>query len=295
MKRFENKRDGVFTFADLRRPSAKAGYWAMFGILVLVVLVCLLPPLWLLISSFKTPTELMQIPPTLFPEEFRISKLGEAWNKLQFLQNYINTLILAAGSVICAVVINGLSGYVLGCLKPRGSKVVFNIILWTMMMPATLSMVPLFKNFISFPVLGINLTNTFVPMWICAGAGAFNILLFKNSFEGLPPSLIEAARLDGCNNVSIFSRIVLPLSVPIIVVVCIFTVNATWGDFLLPYLILTDADKQTVMIAIFKASTKLQLDQRLMSLVFAILPPVVLFFIFQKHIIVGVTLGGIKE
>ncbi len=295
MKRFEEKRDGVLTFADLRRPRAKIGYWIMFVMLLVVALICLIPPLWLFLSSFKTSTELMQIPPTLFPETFSLSKVVTIWKKQQFLKTYANTMILAAGSVVSAVVINGLAGYVLGCLKPKGSKTVFTIILWTMLMPTTLSMVPLYKNFISFPILGINLTNTFVPMWLCAGASAFNILLFKNAFESIPPSLLEAARLDGCGNVGIFTRIVLPLSLPIIMVVSIFTVNGTWGDFLLPYLVLTDSNKQTVMISIYKFSSALPLDERLMSLVFAILPPSILFFFFQKHIMSGATMGSIKE
>ena len=117
----------------------------------------------------------------------------------------------------------------------------------------------------------------------------------RSQTEAALRELLEAARLDGCGNVSIFTKIVLPLSVPIIMVVSIFTVNATWGDFLLPYLILTDSDKETVMISIFKSSSILPIDERLMSLVFAILPPAILFFFFQKHIIAGATMGGIKE
>ena len=295
MKRFKEKREGVLSFADLRRPSARVGYWIMFAFLLLVAMICLLPVLWLFISSFKSTEELMQIPPSLFPEKFSFSKLIETWKKQNFLQAYGNTLILAAGSVVCSVVINGLAGYVIGCLKPRGTKLVFTIILWTMLLPSTLSMVPLFKNFIKFPIFGINLTNTFVPMWMCSGASAFNVLLFKNAFESIPTSLIDAARLDGCGNMRIFFRIVLPLSIPTIMVVCIFSVNATWGDFLLPYLILTDADKQTVMISIYKATSVLKMDERLITLVFAILPPTILFLVFQKRIVAGATAGGIKE
>ena len=86
MKRFEEKRDGVLTFADLRRPRAKIGYWIMFVMLLVVALICLIPPLWLFLSSFKTSTELMQIPPTLFPETFSLSKVATIWKTQQFLK-----------------------------------------------------------------------------------------------------------------------------------------------------------------------------------------------------------------
>ncbi|WP_320986845.1 carbohydrate ABC transporter permease, partial [Hungatella effluvii] len=135
------------------------------------------------------------------------------------------------------------------------------------------------------------------PMWLCAGANAFNILLFKNSFDSLPVSLVEAARLDGCGRIKVFSRIILPLSKPIIAVVAIFTVNSAWGDFLLPYLVLPSRSRQTVMLQLYNAqsSYSFPLDQQLVSIVFAIFPPIIIFFIFQKYIMGGATLGGVKE
>jgi multiple sugar transport system permease protein len=295
MSRFSEKNTDIFNFMDLKRPLGKIGYWVMFAFLILVAMICFLPPLWVIISSFKSPEELMKVPSTLLPSHFRLSKITEIWNKLGYMKYYANTLFLAAGSVFFAVVVNGLTGYVLSCLKPKGSHLIFSLIVWTMLMPNTLSMAPLFKNMVNFPIFHFNLTNTFWPMWICSGAGAFNILLFKNSFDSLPDSLIEAAHLDGCGNIGIFRRIVLPLSIPIIVVVCIFTVNATWGDFLLPYLVLTDPLKYTVMVHVYTAKDSMALDVQLMSLVFTIIPPIILFFVFQRYIIAGAMMGGIKE
>jgi multiple sugar transport system permease protein len=280
---------------DLKSHKGIAVYWLMFAILALMALICFLPPLWVIISSFKSPEELMKVPASLLPEKFDFNKVIDTWNKLGYLRYYWNTAVLAAGSVFFAVMVNGLAGYVLSCLKPKGSHLVLSLIIWTMLMPNTLSMVPLFKNMVDLPLIHISLINTFWPMWICAGAGAFNTLLFKNSFDSIPESLIEAAKLDGCSNLRIFTRIVLPLSIPIIMVVCIFTVNGAWGDFLLPYLVLTEPDKFTVMVHVFTAKTVMALDVQLLSLVFAIMPPIVLFFVFQRYIIAGATMGGVKE
>lgn len=295
MKKFTDKGTGALLSMDMRSAASKWIYWSIFALLMLLALICLLPPLWVFLSSMKSIKEITRIPPSILPERFDFGKFVDVWKLLHFEVYYLNTLVLAAGSVLFAVVFNGITGYVLSCLKPRGTALILSLVMWTMLLPNTLSMVPLFKNMISLPILGINLTNTYWPMWLVAGANAFNILLFKNFFDGIPISLVEAARLDGCGRISIFSRIILPLSLPIIAVVAIFTVNGTWSDFLLPYLVLNKRSMYTVMIQIYNTSGTLALDQQLVSLVFAIIPPVVIFFIFQKYIMGGITVGGVKE
>lgn len=297
MSRFSEKNTGVLSAMDMHRPGNKLIYWTIFALLLLLALVCLLPPLWIILSSFKTTKELMQIPPQLLPSEISFKKFAEVWELVGFTRYYLNTILLAAGSVVFAVILNGIAGYVISALKPRGSAAILTAIIWTMLLPSTLSIVPLFKNMIHLPILGLNLSNTYWPMWLCAGANAFNILLFKNSFDNIPISLVEAARLDGCGRIGVFARIILPLSKPIISVVSIFTVNGAWGDFLLPYLMISDRKKQTVMIQIYnsQASQNFPIDHQLVSIVFAIIPPILIFFFFQKFIMGGATLGGVKE
>ncbi len=294
---FSNKDSGALNYMDMNYLSNQILYWTIFGILLLVALICIFPPMWILLSSFKTPKELMQIPPELLPNEFSLAKFVEVWNKLKFGKYYINTIILAGGSILFSVVFNGITGYVISCLKPRGAALMITLVTWTMLLPNTLSMVPLFKNMIDLPILGVNLSNTYWPMWLCAGANAFNILLFKDFFDGISVSLVEAARLDGCGRLRIFFNIVLPLSKPIIAVVSIFALIGAWGDFLLPYLILNDRNKQTIMLQLYMTQTtdSFPLDQQLVSIVFAIFPPILIFFIFQKYILGGATIGGVKE
>lgn len=280
---------------DLKAARNRVLYWVMFALLMILALICLLPLLWILLSSFKTPKEMLQIPPTLFPSTIDIHKLGYAWELLDFSRYYLNSLAVAAGAVVFTIVCNGLAGFVISRLRPAGSRVFFLLMLWTMMLPHTLNLVPLFKTMIKFPIFGFNLTNTYWPMWLVSGASAFNVILFKGFFDGIPSSLIDAARLDGCGNLQLFNRVVLPLSVPILAVMTIFTVNGAWGDFLLPYLILKTPQRYTVMVELFSAKgSSISMDIQMMMLIFVVIPPLIIFMLFQKYIMTGFTLSGIK-
>lgn len=296
-KRFQEKESGVLNSMDMKNRKNKVIYWGIFVILFLVALVCILPPLWIMISSFKSTKELLQIPPKLFPEKWDFNKFKELWNSLEFGKYYINTIIIAIGSIVFSIVCNGLAGYVLACLKPKAASLYTTVILWTMLLPNTLSIVAIFRNIVDFPILGLNLTNTYWPMWFLCGANAFQILLYKNYFEDISGALVEAARLDGCNRIKIFTKIILPLSKSIVAVDAIFTLNGVWGDFLIPYITLSDRKKKTVMLAIYSMSggTTYSIDQQLVGIVFAILPPIIIFFFLQKYIMGGVNIGGVKE
>lgn len=296
MSRFQDKTSGVINWMDLKKPAIKLLYWSMFAIILIIALVCLIPPIWIMISSMKDIKEYFQIPPTIIPRSFHPEKLVETWNMLSFGKYYVNSIALCAGAVVFTIFFNGSMGYVLSRLKPKGSPIIFMLILWTMMLPNSVSMVPLFKNFVDFPILHINLTNTFWPLWLMAGANAFFVLVFKSFFDGIPKSLIEAARLDGCSNLGIFYKVMLPLSKPVMIVATIFTVNNTWGEFLWTYLILKDSSKYSVMVKIFTmvGPSGMSQDIVMVALIFALIPPVILFMFFQKHIMQGFTLSGIK-
>jgi multiple sugar transport system permease protein len=297
MSRFGEKNTGIINYMDLRHPGVKFLYWVLFAFMLIVAFMCFAPPIWVLLSSMKDIKEFFMVPPTIIPKTFHPEKLIETWNKMNFFRYYINTFEVAAGTITVSIICNGLAGYVLSRLKPRGSSVIFMLMLWSMMLPNSVSMVPLFKNIVSFPIIGVNLTNTFIPMWLMAGANAFYVIVFKSFFDGIPKSLIEAARLDGCSDLGIFSRIVLPLSKPVMMVIVIFSLNATWGDFFWPYLVLKDTKMYTVMVKIFtmKGNGGYSMDLQMVALTFAIIPPAILFIFFQKYIMQGFTLSGIKE
>ena len=219
------------------------------------------------------------------------------WNNLEFARYYLNTIIVIVGSVLFSVLCNGLAGYVLSSLKPKGSVLYGTIIMWTMLFPSSMTFIAVFQNMVDLPILHINLSNTYWPMWFGSGANAFQLLLYKNYFDSISKSLIEAATIDGAGKFNIFSKIILPLGRPIIAVDAIFTVATCWGDFLLPYLILSDDKKKTIMLAIYNMSVgqKYSIDEQLVGIVFAIVPPIIIFFFLQKYIMGGLKLGGVKE
>lgn len=294
-KKIAQEFTGIIGAIDYKKPSIKIIYWGIYAVCILTCLICILPPLWIMLSSFSDIKDLLAVPPSIIPKSFHPEKLVEAWRKLDFFKYYMNTFVLVIGDLAFAILINGLAGYVISRLKPKGSTLVFTLILWTMMMPNSLNMIPLYGTFLNFPLIHMNLTNTYWPMWLMSGANPFNILMFKSFFDGIPHAYIEAARIDGCSNLGIFRKIILPLSKPIIMVISIFTVTASWDNFLWPYLILKNEELYTVAVKIFAMkSVGFPLDLHLMALLFAILPPLILFVFFQKHIMTGFALGGVK-
>ena len=254
-----------------------------------IIIVCLFPAIWVFLAGFKDIASFRKNT-TLLPDHYDFSVFIQTWKDLHFGKYYINSVIVVAGSVLCAVIFNGLLAYVLAILKPRGTKIINGLVMWSLLIPAVTSVVALFVN-----INRIGLNGRFIPLWLAFGANAFYVLLFKSFFEELPKDLFEAARLDGCSNLRIFFSIVLPLSKPIIMVVAIFAVTAAWSDFLLPYLVLNGSGKETVMVAMFSFRTSNATDVEVLRAVFfSIVPPTLLFLVFQKQITNNAATGAIK-
>lgn len=290
----KEKATGFINAIERKNIKAKIVYWAMFAFLVIVSLICILPPIWIFVSSFKDTAEFLSLPPTLLPKHVNLSKLAAVWTKASLGKAYIATCEMVVGDLFFCLTICCLAGYMLSRLKPKGHKILFTIIFWTMLLPTSMNMVPLFATFVDFPILHVNLTDSFLPMWIMSGANAFNILLFKSFFDSISISYLEAARIDGCSEFGIFSKIILPLSKPIVMTVSIFTVNATWGSFLWPYLLIKKTNMKPLGVVVYGLKDLLSVDEYMMSLIFVIVPPVIFFLLFQKYIMEGMMIGGIK-
>lgn len=290
MGKLNEKSFGIITQFDLRKPSVKVLYCVFFVICFVIVLFALAPALWLFINSVRNIQDFANAT-TLWPEKFDFQGFADAWNAMNFIRYYMNSLFVVIGCVICAVVFNGLLAYAIAMIKPKGYKIVNTLVLWSLMIPATTSIVPLFVN-----INNLGLTGTYWPLWLSIGANAFYVTLYKSFYESLPFALIEAARLDGCSDLQIFFRIVLPLSGSINVVIIMYAITAAWSDFLLPYLVLRKPEMQTVMVKLFTLQQDKQSDpmEVLRAVVFSVIPPVILFVIFQKQITEGVALSGIK-
>lgn len=291
--------EGAVRPYDLRKTGVRAGYIVMTILCILMAVIALAPVLWVVLSGFKDLKEFTRgikaadkhYYQHLLPQSFSLAGYIETWNEMKYIRYYINSLIVVAGSVVAAVMFNGLMAYGLSRLKPRGWKVIYALVMATLMLPATTSVVPLFIN-----ITKLGLNGSFVPLWLMMGANAFYVVLFKNFYDAMPTSLLEAARLDGCSNWQLFFRIVLPLSMPINMVIVIYAVNAAWSDFLLPYLLLGGTKLETVMVRMFTYRTSDRVNNMdiIRAIVFAIIPPIILFIVFQRQITQNVMSSGIK-
>lgn len=303
-KLYKNKTDGVLRAYDMR--SGRNRIWAIVILLicVLMVAVVLFPVIWVTLSGFKDVKEFAR-GTQIWPSSFSFDEYIKTWNLLKFSRYYVNSLVLVVGAMICAVLFNGLLAYVLAILKPRGHKIIFSLVMATMLIPPTTSIVAQYVNinnvlaWLSGVFHVANYQKTILPMlplWLIYGANAFWLILFKQFFEGLPKEYFEAARIDGCTDLGIFWRIVLPLSKPILIVVAIFAATAAWSDFLLPNLVLGNGPWKTVMARLFdfKSTINVRPTDIVRAVVFSIVPPMVLFAFFQKQITKGVAGGGIK-
>ncbi len=299
MKRFTSKSDGSVRGYDLRKRPVQVGYILMALVCIIALVVCALPLIWVILAGFKENKEFVRgvkgldnkYRPQFLPVSFSLEGYAQTWREMKFYRFYLNSLWVVLGSTISAVVFNGLIAYVISRLKPWGHKVVYGLIMGSLMLPATTSLVPLFMNITNLGMIG-----SFLPLWLAIGANAFYVVLFKNFYDSMPSSLMEAARLDGCNDLSLFYRIVVPLSMPINIVILIYAVNAAWSDFLLPYLVLGNTPLETVMVRLFTYRTSDRVNDMdvIRAIVFAIIPPILLFIAFQRKLTQNVISIGIK-
>jgi multiple sugar transport system permease protein len=166
--------------------------------------------------------------------------------------------------------------------------------LLTLMIPPTVLLLPAYLTVQNLPIFHVNLLNTPWAIWLPAAANGFNIFLLKRFFDSIPSELLEAASIDGASPVRILWSIVLPISRPIIGVVSIFAVVNVWKDFVWPLLVLPDTNKMPVSVAISQLSQQMPQNVLIAALVIASLPAIVVFFIFQRNIMAGLTAGSLK-
>ncbi len=289
-------RNGLISDIGYKELPNKIIYWTIIALLCILAIICILPVVWVLVSSLKSIDEFYSVPPTLWPKTFHFETIPELFSKYNFTNLYINTIINCVGVIAFSVIVNGLMGYALSKMRVKGGKIVFLVILSTYMLPTTVCMVPIYKNIIDFPVLGINLLNTNWPMWLMAGANAYYVIIFKSFFDDIPQSLLEAGELDGCSELRKFTKIVFPLSMPIISTMVILSFSGAWGNFFWPYMVLRESNIQTIMVKIYtmQQDNTIGINTLLLAISFSIIPPAILFVIFQKKIMNGFVMSGIK-
>jgi multiple sugar transport system permease protein len=283
----------------LKRPAGRVIYWTVFALLLVLTLVTFGPLYWMFTSALKTSIEIFQSPPTFWPLHAAWNNYATAWNVLQYPLYFGNTLILAAGAVVLQLLVSATAAFALSKLRPAGKGMIQFVFFSTLMVPPVVYLIPQFVNISSLPLIHVSLINNWAGVWLPEAASALNILILKSFFDTIPTELTDAARLDGANGWQVFSRIMLPLSRPALAVVTIFTVVASWKDFLWPLLVLFNPERQPLSVAIFheagiNSTYPVPFNYLMAGLVLASIPPILLFLLFQRQIIRGVNLTGLK-
>ena len=283
----------------LKRPAGRVIYWTVFALLVVSTLITFGPLYWMFSSALKSSIEIFQNPPTFWPLHPAWNNYASAWNVLQYPLYFGNTLILAAGAVVLQLLVSATAAFALSKLRPAGKGIIQFVFFSTLMVPPVVYLIPQFVNISDLPLIHVSLINNWAGVWLPEAASALNILILKSFFDTIPTELTDAARLDGANGWQLFSRVMLPLSRPALAVVTIFTVVASWKDFLWPLLVLSNPDIQPLSVAIFheagiNSNFPLPFNYLMAGLVLASIPPILLFLLFQRQIIRGVNLTGLK-
>lgn len=302
MKKVTNKTAGVLSAVDLKKPMGKVLYGLLILFLISVTLLAIVPCIWAILTAFKDIDEIYSSV-SFFPQKMSFelikTRISESWRLLDIGVPVLNTIIQSLGSLVVQVIACGFGGYALSKIKPKGAALIFTLVVWTMMMPGQIRMVPNYISYLHFPFaadvgVGINLLDTFWPLWLSAGTDAFSVLLYKNAFDGLSNTYVEAAKLDGCTNYGIFFKIMLPLSTPIFIYQAIGVLSGAWSDFFMPSLIYNKIRVMPLEIHRLSSNPTVKMNTYFMALIFASIPSFLIFFFFQKRILGGITVGGVK-
>ncbi|MGP4039641.1 carbohydrate ABC transporter permease [Gracilibacillus sp. D59] len=249
-----------------------------------------LPFIWMILSSFKTEREVLQIPPTLFPRNPTFQNYLELFQSLNFDVYLVNTLIIVFFSMV-GLLLNTMAGYGFGKFEFRGKEIWFMVVLVTMMLPGQITMIP------TYLILNeMSLTNTMTGIVLPGLIVAFNIFLIRQFMVTVPDDLIEAARLDGAGEIYIFFKLIIPLAKPILSVQVILTFIASWNSFLWPLIIANDQRLYTLSVGLSLLQDQYATNYGLQMAGSAIMviPILIIFMIFQKYLVEGFNVSGIK-
>jgi multiple sugar transport system permease protein len=250
------------------------------------------PILWLAKSAITPTLDTISHPVSLFPHGTAWSNLSQAWSDVHVGRYFWNTIVIALGSWAVQVTVATTGGFALSVLRPRYAPIIKGLLLATLFIPAIVLLVPLYIEVVRLPIVHRSLIDSYWAVWLPAGASAFNVILVTRFFDNLPREIFEAAEIDGASPFQLFWRIVLPMSKPILGVVSVFAVLASWKDFLWPLLVLTNPDKQPLSVRLPSIQSQTSLGVFLAAMFIACLVPIAGFLVFQRSFLRGTGLGG---
>jgi multiple sugar transport system permease protein len=250
------------------------------------------PFVWMIFGVFKNSSELTTLHPVLFPKIWSFNNFARLFDSAPYGQYYINSLIVACSATALVLLTSSIAGYVFAKKKFHGKEVIFISIIATMMIPFSVTMIPLF-----IIMTTLRLSNRLIAVILPAVSHPFGIYLMRRHVETIPDELVEAAVMDGASEIWIFARVIIPLSTASLSALSIFMFMFNWNSYLWPLIVLRDSMKMTLSVGI--ASLQMQAwisyDLSVTAGALAVVPVLIVFAFAQRHIVQGLTMTGLKS
>lgn len=276
----------VETGTDWRRRLAR---WALAIILLIGGLGMVFPFVWMISSSLKMPADIYSL--SLVPPKFTLSNYRTVLEETRYLRWFLNSLVIAFITTLSVAFFASLSGYALAKFKFPGQTAIFILILSTLMVPTEMLVIPWYMMAIEF-----HWTNSYWGIMFPGVISAFGVFLMRQFFSGVPNDLIDAGRLDGFSEFRIFWKIAIPQVKPAIAALCIFTFLGNWNAYIWPLIVIRSDEMRTlpVGIAFFSSESGSAFHLIMAAAALATIPVLTVFLIFQRQIIKGIVLTGLK-
>ncbi|MBD9940890.1 carbohydrate ABC transporter permease [Enterococcus faecium] len=261
-----------------------------YVLMTVIGIILIIPLLWMVFTSLKPMEEIVRYPPTFFPEKIVWENYLDTIAAFPFWRYARNTLFITVLVVIGNVLSNSFIAYGFAKLDFPGKKLMFALVLSTMMIPGFVTMIP---QYVLFSKIGW--VGTYLPLIVPSFFGnAFNIFLMRQFYLSINNELIEAAEIDGANHLYIWSHLMLPLTKPALITIAINSFNAAWNDFLGPLLYIQDQEKYTLQIGlqVFQNQATTQWNYLMAGATLVLIPTILLFFFAQRYFIEGMDLTG---
>ncbi len=286
---FHHQKESKIKRANGKRIGARV---VSYAILLFWIVITLIPLYWMLVMSLKDTSMSASFSPEWFPKNPSVATYIRFFTETDAMRWLGNSLFISTVLTFTNVLFCSLAGYAFAKLRFPGRNTIFWMLLGTMMIPAQVTLIPVYIIVVNTLQLGNTYTAIMLPMFATVG----NIFLMKQYMSTLPTTLIQAARIDGCSEWRIFYKIILPISKPGLAVLAIFTFVATWNEFFWPFLVTQTSSMRTIQIGLasFKFAEATDFGAMMAGSVIAALPMFILFFSLQKYFLQGITIGAVK-
>lgn len=265
---------------------------AIYAALALLTLATLLPFIWMVSASFMPTGEATTFPPRLLPSAPTTAHYAALFTRLDLGRAAANSALLATAITVVSLLLNSMGGYAFAKFRFRGRDRLFRLLLAALIIPAQISMLPLFLM-----LKQMGLVNTYWGVIVPGLSSIFGMFLVRQYAQSIPDSLLDAARIDGAGELRIYWSLVLPACKPVLVTLAVFTFMGAWNDFLWPLVVLTDDSMYTLPVALANLLGEHVQDTELVmaGAVLTVTPVIVLFIALQRYYIAGILSGSVKE